>query len=94
MTPMSRELWAEIRPLLEAGLELEGEARAAWLAELRARSPALADEVSALLGKPTEELDRLFTPASRVDLFGQSLAGQIVGGVLLNPGALLLRGAR
>ena len=84
MTPMSKELWAEIKPLLEEALELEEEARAGWLDQLREHSPAIADEVSALLAQSNEVLDHLFTPAGRTNVLGQSLAGQVVGGYTLD----------
>jgi hypothetical protein len=39
---MSKELWTAVKPLLEEALELEPDARAPWLRELRQRSPELA----------------------------------------------------
>src|SRR5688572_6164604 len=84
MTPMSKELWAEIKPLLEEALELDPNARATWLKQLHERSPAHADEVIALLQQSDGDLDHLFTPAGRINLLGQSLAGQVVGGYTLD----------
>ena len=84
MTPMSKELWAAVKPLLEEALELDPESRAAWLLELRKRSPDLADEVSALLEQPHAGLDDLFAPAADGDLLGQSLAGLVVAGYTLD----------
>ena len=84
MTPMSKELWAEVKPLLEEALELDPAARTTWLEQLHEHSPALADEVLALLQQSDEELDHLFTPAGRINLLGQSLAGQVVGGYTLD----------
>ena len=84
MTPMSKELWAAVKPLLEEALELEPEARAAWLLQLRTRSPDLAEELSALLAQPHAELDHLFAPAAGGDLLGQSLAGLVVAGYTLD----------
>ena len=49
MAVMDRDRWRELARLLERALELTPEEQAAWLGELRSRSPALADEVSALL---------------------------------------------
>ena len=83
MTPMSKELWDAVKPLLEEALELEPEARAAWLDSLRARSMELADEVSALLNQPVGELDQLFTPARGANTLGPSLAGLVVAGYTL-----------
>jgi hypothetical protein len=41
--------WRELSPCLDHALDLEGEARFAWLEELRSRDPALAEEVRLLL---------------------------------------------
>ena len=60
MTVMSKELWAEIKPLLAEALELDDASRAAWLEQLRLRSPVFADEVAALLKQSPEALDQLF----------------------------------
>src|SRR5262245_93000 len=84
MTPMSKELWDAVKPLLEEALELEPDARAAWLNSLRERSTALADEVSALLDQELGEVDQLFTPARGADTLGQSLAGLVVAGYTLD----------
>jgi serine/threonine-protein kinase len=46
---MDRDRWRDLGPLLDRALELADGDRAAWLAELRARSPELAAEVTALL---------------------------------------------
>ena len=83
MTPMSKELWDAVKPLLEEALELDPEARVAWLDSLRARSIELADEVSALLNQPVGELDQLFTPARGANTLGPSLAGLVVAGYTL-----------
>jgi serine/threonine protein kinase/tetratricopeptide (TPR) repeat protein len=84
MTPMSKELWATVKPLLEEALELEPDARTAWLIELRQRSPDLADELSAILEQPLTELDQLFAPTVSDDLLGRSLAGLVVAGYTLD----------
>ena len=49
MTLPDRRRWAQLSPLLEELLELVATARAARLAELRARDGALADELEAML---------------------------------------------
>ena len=84
MTPMSKGLWDAVKPLLEEALELEPDARASWLHDLRSRSTELADEVSALLNQPLGELDQLFSPARGADTLGQSLAGLVVAGYTLD----------
>ena len=49
MAVMDRDRWRELAPLLDEALELAEEERAAWLAELRSRSPRLAAELTAFL---------------------------------------------
>jgi serine/threonine-protein kinase len=51
MAVIDRDRWRELGPLFERALELEGEARAAWLVELGSRSPELATELTALLAR-------------------------------------------
>ena len=84
MTPMSKQLWATVKPLLEEALELEPDARTAWLLALRQRSPDLAEELSALLDQPLAELGHLFTSVGGEGLLGQSLAGLVVAGYTLD----------
>ena len=49
MAVIDRDRWRELAPLLDQALELADDERAAWLAELRTRSPGLAAELAALL---------------------------------------------
>ena len=49
MAVIDRDRWPEIAPLLDEALELADEDRAAWLDDLRSRSPRLAAELTALL---------------------------------------------
>src|SRR4026209_1774705 len=51
---------------------------------LHERSPAIAEEVVALLYQSDKELDHLFTPAGRINVLGKSLAGEVVGGYTLD----------
>jgi len=83
MTPMSKELWAEVKPLLEEALDLDPDARAEWLERLRRRSPRLADEVGAMLAPPIRDPD-LFSPVEAGGVLDRSLAGQLVGGYTLD----------
>ena len=53
MTPMSKERWSAVKPLLEEAIELEPDARAAWLLELRKRSPDRTQPFSAFLTSTT-----------------------------------------
>src|SRR5215204_2942697 len=84
MTPMSKELWAQIKPLLDEGLELDEAGRGEWLQRLRGRSPDLAQEVSALMHQSVDDLDLIFAPAGRGQDLGRSLEGQVVGGYTLD----------
>lgn len=49
MTVMDLDRWRTLEPLLDHALELAPEPRAAWLESLRASSPELAAELTALL---------------------------------------------
>ena len=49
MAVIDRDRWRELAPLLDQALELADDERAAWLGELRSRSPGLAAELAALL---------------------------------------------
>jgi eukaryotic-like serine/threonine-protein kinase len=51
MGVIDRDRWRQLGPLFEQVLELEGEERAAWLDALRAGSPDLAAELTALLAR-------------------------------------------
>ena len=51
MAVIDRDRWREIAPLLDQALELADNERAAWLVELRVRSPRLAAELTALLAE-------------------------------------------
>ncbi len=46
---MNRERWLAIKPSLEKALDLDTEARRAWLSELAVTSPDVADDVEQLL---------------------------------------------
>jgi eukaryotic-like serine/threonine-protein kinase len=80
---MSKELWSTVKPLLEEALELEPDARAQWLLELRRRSPDLAEELAALLEQSLNELDNLVIPGVGSAVLGQSLTGLVVAGYTL-----------
>jgi serine/threonine-protein kinase len=53
MDKVDPQRWQRLSPLLDELLDLEGAARAARLAQLRADDPALADELSGLLAQET-----------------------------------------
>jgi len=54
MAVIDRDRWRELSPLLDQALELGDDERAAWLVELRARSPRLAAELTGLLANEAE----------------------------------------
>lgn len=59
---MDAERWQRLSPLLDALIDLEPEARAARLAELRAEDPALTDELEQLLALEEDNTDFLSEP--------------------------------
>ena len=78
---MDNDRWQAVSPLLDVALELSGVERAAWLASLRKKDPARADEIEAFL-EEARTLDRkgflahgpvlsMYLPAT--------LVGQLVG---------------
>jgi serine/threonine protein kinase/TolB-like protein len=54
MAVTDRDRWRELSPLLDQALELGDDERAVWLVELRARSPRLAAELTALLANEAD----------------------------------------
>ena len=76
MPPIGRERWRDLEPLLDRALELSAEERASWLEELRARSPALAAELSVILAREATADEGGFLaqpPVSPVGLAGLEL---------------------
>ena len=57
---MDPELWSELSPLLDRALELSGAERDSWIGEIRARSPALAAELTSLLSGESAADERRF----------------------------------
>ena len=51
MAVIDRDRWRQLEPLLDQALELEDQERAAWLDQLRTRSPELAADLMALLDR-------------------------------------------
>ncbi len=49
MAIMDRDRWRVLEPLLDRALELTPDERASWLADLRQRTPAVAEELTSLL---------------------------------------------
>ncbi|MEP7245842.1 MAG: protein kinase [Gammaproteobacteria bacterium] len=84
VTRMFEESWNELGPYLDTVLELEREERAAWLANLAERLPAIADRVRGYLVR-LDALDECnFLGAhSFAALAAATLAGQRVGAYTL-----------
>jgi eukaryotic-like serine/threonine-protein kinase len=79
-----RSLWPALSPLLDAALELEGDARRDFLASLARESPTLADALEELLVQHERALHAQFLDR-RAAISGEapSLAGETVGGYTL-----------
>ncbi len=67
MAVIDRDRWRTLEPLLDQALELTNEARAAWLNELRSRSPDLAADVAAFLAREPVADRQGFLDRSRVE---------------------------
>ena len=77
---MTPERWTAVGPWLDRALELEGEARAALLAQLERDDPAVAAEVRGLLGRgPVVEAERFLVDAALTERIAATLAGQRIG---------------
>ena len=77
---MRDEIWREVEPYLERGLELEGAEREAWLGSLRAENPRMAEEVARLLAVHDDNVRGGFLEESLAAAPGSgSLAGQTLG---------------
>ena len=62
---MDAERWQRLSPLLDALLELDGEARTARLDALREEDPALAAEIETLLALEDDNEDFLSEPQKK-----------------------------
>jgi len=65
MAVIDRDRWRELSLLLDQALELADHERAAWLAELRSRSPGLAADLAAILASEAAADRRGFLDAQR-----------------------------
>jgi serine/threonine protein kinase/Tfp pilus assembly protein PilF len=82
MPPISPERWRALSPYLDEALEIETADRAAWLASISARDPALADDLRSILAGHKAVHDSGFLEGVVVDprlTFVPSLAGHVVG---------------
>lgn len=71
--------WQRLGPLLDQALELDGEQRTQWLAELRGRDPELSVDLEQLLRDHQRVLEEGFLEDSLVDEAPPLLAGQVLG---------------
>src|SRR5262245_32308144 len=81
MAVIDRDRWRELAPLLDQVFELADTERAQWLDELRARSPGLAAELTALLAKESVAGRRRFLDLG-IDAAQSTLAGPDLGAYL------------
>ena len=78
MARLTPERWRVLSPLLDQALDLGGDARRAWLEELRTTDPALAEDVGRLLEARSAASrdafldERVALPASMTSLAGQA----------------------
>jgi serine/threonine-protein kinase len=81
MPTIDRDRWRALEPLLDQALDLEPGERARWLAELSAKSPALAAEVSAFLAAEAaaDEVGFLAAPVAAPPEPDHGLAGLELG---------------
>jgi serine/threonine protein kinase len=82
---LDRRLWQSLSPLLDQALDLDADARPAFLALLRSTDPALAVALENLLADPVGVLasDFLEAPAVTARDLAPSLAGQTIGAYTL-----------
>jgi eukaryotic-like serine/threonine-protein kinase len=84
MGGLADDRWRVLSPYLDQALDLKGEARAAWLGELRSRDPSLADEVQLLLeAKYAIDRDQFLESTIVVASDLGSLAGRTLGAYTL-----------
>ncbi len=79
-----RDDWLRLSRLLDQALELDGEARSAWLERLRVEDGPLADDVERLLARHDElARDRFLERPAVAPPSGASLRGLVVGAYTL-----------
>jgi hypothetical protein len=74
MTKIDSTRWNELSPLLDTVLELSGAEREAWLAELRATRPEVAQKLDALLAELQSLDDEGFLQGDASEVLNRSLA--------------------
>jgi serine/threonine-protein kinase len=81
MHTLSPEQWQALRPYIEQALEMDDGQRSAWLASIRARDPALADQLTSLLEEHSDLAKAGFLEGNLTAPWSAAagLAGQVVG---------------
>ena len=76
---IDRDHWQALEPLVDRALELPDDERAAWLAELRSTSPAMAAELAALLnGESLADLRGFLTEPLEVNVDRLTLGAYVL----------------
>ena len=83
MSTEQQKLWRAISEQLDQALDLEGEAREEWLAELDRRAPELAAAVRSLLSEGTELADAFLSDSPASGFASAGLSGQCLGAYTL-----------
>ena len=84
MAEIGATQWIELSPLLDVLLEVQGEARAQRLAQIRRENPALATQLEMLLGERTAiERDAFLEGGAFAQITEPSLAGHTIGAYTL-----------
>ena len=83
--PWDKSLWTRLSPLLDQALDLDPALRAAFLADVQAESPALADALERLLDEHRlmEASSFLSTPVVSAREAAGGLTGQAIGAYVL-----------
>ena len=83
MAALNPVLWQSLSPLLDQALDLEPEARAAFVAMLRRDTPELGDAIDRLLDQHDRLSTSHFLELSPLDDSATQLAGQTIGAYTL-----------
>ena len=84
MSTEKQKQWREISKQLDQALDLEGEAREAWLIGLEKRDPGLAASVRALLAEEANLAEFLMTENPLLEFARAGLTGQRLGAYTLD----------
>src|SRR5258705_2859620 len=80
MSTLSPEQWQALRPYIEEALDMSDDERVAWLSSIRARDPALGEQLTSLLDEHNELAKAGFLEGSlTLPSSIPGMAGQVVG---------------